>query len=189
MELSDPATPDPTTTNNNATNRRKSTRTKQKPILLQEDPYVSNVSNGSTKRKRAETRDEDSADQEDIVDESSMDESDGDPDEEELKEKRRRAPKPKKPSSKPVAKKPKTTNAPTTKLAVRPATNGAKNAPKPKKARARSNTATSAIGTGLYGTLESMISSALPLLIAASSRSILSSTYAGRSCGGLDDAL
>lgn len=163
MELSDPTTPDPTA-NNNATSRRKSTRTKQKPVLLQEDPYVSNVSNGSSKRKRAEMHDEDSADQEDDIpnEESSLDESDGDPDEEELKEQRRRAPKIKKAPSKPVAKKPKTMNAPTTKLAVRPAVNGAKRAPKPIKPRARSITATTDIGTGLYGLLDCIISLALP---------------------------
>lgn len=158
MELSDPAAPDPTP--NNATTQRKSARNRQKPVLLQEDPYVSKISNGSTKRKRADLRDKDSPDPLDDAsdEETSLDESDGDPDEEELKEKRekrRRASKTKKVTSKPAAKKPKTARAPTTKLVVRPAVNGTKNAPKPKKPQARSNTVVSHSGTGLYGTWKS----------------------------------
>lgn len=155
MELSDPASPNPPAPND-ATTRRKSARTRQKPLLLQEDPYVSNVGNGSTKRKRADLRDRDSPDPLDDVsdEETTFDESDGDPHEEELKEKRRKASKSKKENaaSKPAAKKPKTVNAPTTKLAVRPAINGTKNAPKTKKPRARSNTVVSDGGTGLYCT-------------------------------------
>lgn len=158
MELSDPAPPDPTTPND-ATNRRKSARTRQKPVYLQEDPYVSNVSNGSTKRKRADMRDGNSPDPlNDLSDEeTSLDESDGDPHEEELKEKRRKASRAKKASSKPAAKKPKTISAPTTKLPVRPAINGTKKAPKPKNPRARSDTAIPDNGTGLYCTWKPLI--------------------------------
>ena len=158
MELSDPANADPTIPNN-ATTRRKSARTRQKPVLLQEVPDVSNASNGSTKRKRADLRDRDSPDPlDDISDEeTSLDESDGDPHEEELKEKRTKASRDRKAAPKPAAKKPKTVSAPTTKLAVRPAINGTNSAPKPKKPRARSNTVVSDSGTGLYCTWNSPV--------------------------------
>lgn len=120
---------------------------------------MSSVSNGSTKRKRADLRDRASPDPLDDVsdEETSSDDSDGDPDEEELKEKRMKASRARKAASKPAAKKPKTASAPTTKLAVRPAMNGTKNAPKPKKPRARSNTVVSDSGTGLYCTRSSPV--------------------------------
>lgn len=151
MELSDPLTPDPS----GATNRRKSTRTRQKPVLLQEDFSTTRSNSGSNKRKRTEPRSEESADnEEDNIsdDESSPEESDGDPDQEELKERKRRAPKPKKTQIKPSAKKPKVDNTTTTtKLAVRPAMNGTKKASKPKKPPARSIADASEDVTGLYG--------------------------------------
>ena len=188
MELSDPATSN-VTGNNAAPNRRKSSRTKQKPVLLQEDPSLLYVSNGSSKRKRADTRGGDAASlQEDASDESSPEESDGDPDEEELKEKRRRASRSKKISSKPVAKKAKITNALSTKLAVRPAMNGVKKAPKPRQPRARSQNGASDIGTGLYGMLGYLSSLELQLLILESGNILLSAHF-GWSGGRLDDAL
>lgn len=82
--------------------------------------------------------------------ETSPEDSDGDADEEEVKEKHRRAAKSKKIPSKPAAKKPKTAAATTTKLAVRPATNGFKKPAKPKKPRARANLTVADDGTGLY---------------------------------------
>jgi len=148
MELSDPATPDTSLELHDPSNRRKSGRTRQQPVLLQQDPNLSQVSNGnSAKRKRAELRggdlDELSADE--LDEESSSDESD--PDEEELKERRRKT---KKAPPKPAAKKPKTGSATTTTLAVRPAVNGLKTASKPKKPSARPVKNAADGGTGLY---------------------------------------
>ena len=149
MELSDPASPKYSA--NDAINRRKSGRAKQKPVLYQQDPNISIVSNASGKRKRAELQGGDVVnDNEDgSEEESTVSESDGDPDEEELKEKRRRVAKSKKGHSKPAAKKPKTSADATTKLPMRPATNGVKKA-KTWKPRARQNAAVED-GTGLYG--------------------------------------
>lgn len=153
MELSDPLSPDPASISS-ATSRRKSTRTKQKPVLLQEEVSTPTVNSGNNKRKRTELRGGNSVDNEDNLSESenSPQESDGDPDEEELKERRRRAPKAKKPQTKPAAKKPKVGHTiTTTKLAVRPAINGTKKASKPKKPPARSSADISDSGNGLYG--------------------------------------
>ncbi|MCJ1396812.1 hypothetical protein MMC11_000002 [Xylographa trunciseda] len=144
MELSDPATPATT----DAPNRRKSARSVQKPISYQQDLNASIGGTGSGKRKRGETTDVD-IDADPLGDETSSDENESDPDEEELKEQRRRAPKVKRVQDKPVAKKPKNTRAPTTSLAMRPATNGVKKPSKPRKPRAKQNT-TDPDETGLY---------------------------------------
>ncbi len=152
MERSDPATDDPTSSTNGATNRRRSGRTVHKPVLLQEDPNVSQVSNGNGKRKRTDIRGGDMTDaqDDDSEEETSPEDSDDNADEEEVKEKNRKAAKSKKAASKPTAKKPKTTAGATTKLAVRPATNGFKKPAKPRKPRARANFTVADDGTGLY---------------------------------------
>lgn len=140
MELSDPGS-------SNAINRRKSGRAVKKPELFQDDPAT--LSAGSAKRKRADRaggEDEDMGD--DASDEDSVDESDGVADEEELKERRRRSRRAKKVQSKPVAKKPKTVNG-MGKLAIRPAPNGVKKAPRPKKSHPRPSAAEET--DGLYG--------------------------------------
>ena len=150
MELSDPATRAGDFGANDSTNRRKSGRPKQQPVLLQQDP---NANIGSVKRKRAELRNEvDDPDRENVSeDEESLEDSEGEADEEELKEKRKKT-RTKKLSSKPAAKKARLSNNSTTKLAVRPATNGVKKPSKPRKPRARVTSATEEDGTGLYGT-------------------------------------
>ena len=85
-----------------------------------------------------------------LGEETSSDENESEPDEEELKEKRRRAPRVKKAQSKPATKKPKTTTVGTTKLVMRPATNGVKKPSKPRNRSAKKNT-TDEEGSGLYG--------------------------------------
>ena len=183
MELSDPLTPDPS----GATNRRKSTRTRQKPVLLHED---FSTTSGNNKRKRTELHSNASGDNQDNIldDESSLEESDGDPDQEEVKERKRRAPRPKKPQTKPTVKKAKTNNTVTTKLAVRPAMNGTKKASKPKKPPIRSVGDASDDGTGLYGIfVRAMIISYKANSV--SSRSIFSRAHSGCCCCRLDDAL
>ena len=150
MELSDPATPDNSALTD-ATNRRKSGRARQKPVTLYEESSVLQVGNGSAKRKRAEPRggEEENVEEEPEEDES-LEESESDPDEEELKERRKRAAKSKKAPNKPAAKKPKTARNTTTNLAIRPAANGVKTAPRHRKPRARQSTVIDD-GTGLYG--------------------------------------
>ena len=152
MERSDPATPEPISGANGATHRRRSGRTVHKPVLLQEDPNVSQITNGNGKRKRIDIRGGDviDVDGEDSEGEITPEDSDGDPDEEELREKTRRAPRPKKVRGKPAAKKPKTTAMTMTKLAVRPATNGIKKSTRTKKPRARANFIVAENGTSLY---------------------------------------
>lgn len=153
MEISDPVTPD-LDSNSSATNRRKSTRTRQKPVLLQEDLNTTRPSDNSNKRKRTELRDGASSDNRNNIsdDESRTAESDGDPDEEELRERRRKISRTKKIQTKPSAKKPKVSNAMTkTKLAVRPAVNGTKKISKPKNSTTRSKDGTPDNGVGLYG--------------------------------------
>ena len=145
MELSDPATPAIA----DAPNRRKSGRAIQKPVLYQQDPNLSAVSNGSGKRKRTIPAEVDT-DVDPMGEETSSDENESEPDEEELKEKRRRAPKAKNAQRKPAAKKPKTATVGTTKLVMRPATNGVKRPSKPRKRSATKNTADGE-GSGLYG--------------------------------------
>lgn len=151
MEPSDPATPDTSVDMNGTASRRKSGRAKQKPVLLNKDPNITQVSVSSGKRKRADTRVENVDESSDTEgQESSADESD--PDEEELKEKRRKAQRSKKPSAKPAAKKPKITGPGiTTNLAVRPAVNGVKKTAKPRQPRARPVKNVADDGTGLYG--------------------------------------
>ncbi|KAL9112506.1 MAG: hypothetical protein Q9187_007767, partial [Circinaria calcarea] len=146
MELSDPATSEM-----DATNRRRSGRATQKPALYQQDPNIAIRSNGNGKRKRAVTVEVELEDED--VEESSPDESEGDPDEEELKEKRKKASKLKPTPKKPAAKRSKTVTNTAMKLPMRPATNGVKKTPKPRKPRARQNTDTADEGSedsGLY---------------------------------------
>ena len=152
MDRSSPATPDPSSNANGATNRRRSGRTVHKPVVLQEDPNVSQITNGNGKRKRTDIRGGDMTEVQDdnSEGETSPEDTGGDADEEEVKEKTRRAAKLKKAQSKRTAKKPKTTVGTTTKLAVRPATNGFKKPAKPKKPRARANLTVIDDGTGLY---------------------------------------
>ena len=146
MELSDPVTPDA-----DATNRRKSGRAKQRTVFYQQDPNLSIVSNGSGKRKRAEPVDvEENGDS--AEEESSGEESDGDPDEEELKERRRKSSKAKTGRTRPAAKKQRSANNTTTKLVMRPASNGIKKVPKPKKPPVQKNVGDdSHEDAGLYG--------------------------------------
>ena len=153
MEPSDPAaTSSSPAAPNDATNRRRSGRAKHQPVLFHEDPNIPQSSLTNGKRKRAQARgvtgDEPSSEEEE---EEESAEGESDPDEEELKERRRKATKAKKPSSKPVAKKPKTNGATTTKLPVRPASNGFKKPAAPKKVRARPNLAVVEDESGLYG--------------------------------------
>ena len=157
MELSDPATP-----GTDAINRRKSGRAKQKPLLYQQDPNIPIVSNGSGKRKRAESVAVDANDVDNVDDseeESITDESDGDPDEEELKEKRRTEAKAKTALTRPLTKKPKKTPSATTNLPMRPATNGVKKVSKPRKPRAkpRTNNIAETDEEGLFGELTASI--------------------------------
>ena len=151
MDLSDPATPNGSVDMNGTTNRRKSGRIRQKPVLINKDPNIAQISSSGAKRKRADTVREEveelsDADQDD---ESSPDESD--PDEEELKERRRRANRTKKASTKPVTKKPKPGPGLTTNLVVRPAVNGVKKTSRPKQPRARPVRNAADNGIGLYG--------------------------------------
>ena len=152
MEPSDPAaTSSSPAAPNDATNRRRSGRAKHQPVLFQEDPSIPQSSFVNGKRKRTQLRADDTAGEEPSSEEEESAEGESDPDEEELKERRRKAPKAKKPSSKPVAKKPKTNGATTTKLPVRPASNGFKKPAAPKKSRARPNPAIVEDESGLYG--------------------------------------
>lgn len=151
MELSDPAVSSPSPTNNDATNRRRSGRTKQQPVLYQKDPNIFYSSSGGEKRKRVASHGGDAQGQDvDSEDESDPEGSDSGPDEEELKERRKKIMKARKPSDRPASKKPKTTATITTKLPVRPATNGFKKPAKPKKTRARPSAAVPDEDGGLY---------------------------------------
>ena len=150
MDLSDSVTPDTSLDMTSTNNRRKSGRAIRKPVLLNKDPNIPQVSVGnSTKRKRVDAVQDlvDSSDPE-SEDEASDDESD--PDEEELKERRRKASKTKKAPIKSVAKKPRTGRGLTTSLAVRPATNGVKRNARPKPARAHPVKNAQDNATGLY---------------------------------------
>lgn len=151
MELSDPASPDNSALTD-APNRRKSGRARQKPVTLYEASSVLQVGNGSAKRKRAEPRSGvvENVEEEEPEGDESLEESESDPDEEELKERRKRAARSKKPPKKPAAKKPKTARNTTTNLAIRPAANGVKAAPRPRKQQVRQSTVIDD-GTGLYG--------------------------------------
>ena len=157
MELSDPITPEYNPGEGNATNRRKSARTRQKPVLLQDDVTTSRSSNVNGKRKRRDNEGGGATESDHDLsgEDSSPLESDGDPDEEELKEKRRRAPRAKRAQGKPAAKKPKTTGVKTASLPVRPAINGSQKTSRPKKPQAKSNRADLNDNTGFFGTLAS----------------------------------
>ena len=151
MELPDPAASSSSPTNNDATNRRRSGRTKQQPVLYQKDPNILYSSSGGEKRKRVASHGGDVHRQDvDSEDESDPEGSDSGPDEEELKERRKNIFKARKPSDRPASKKPKTAAAITTKLPVRPATNGFKKPAKPKKTRARPSAAVPDEDGGLY---------------------------------------
>ena len=156
-ELSDPATPDTSIDMNGAANRRKSGRARQKPVLLNKDPNIPQVSSGSGKRKRADARVEDVEDLSDDENESSQGESD--PDEEELKERRRKAVRSRKTPTKSAAKRVKTGPNLNTNLAVRPAVHKARKAAKPKSSRARPIKNAADAGSGLYGETESLVRS------------------------------
>lgn len=151
MELSDPAIPQASSSPSDATTRRKSGRVRNKPVLLQTDPNLSIVPNGNTKRKRNIDDEEPEIDHLD-TEESSSEGSDGDPDEEELKEKRRQS-RSKRAPIKPAAKKTKTSQPKITNLPVRPAVNGTKKPSKPRRTRAKPNTAMADPGTGLFSEL------------------------------------
>ncbi|KAL8815909.1 MAG: hypothetical protein Q9191_008407, partial [Dirinaria sp. TL-2023a] len=146
MELSDPVAPSSSPATNDATNRRRSGRARQQPVLYQPDPTIPKSSSASAKRKRTELRGGD-VDGDDDVSESESDPavSESDPDEEELRDRRKKA---KKAPSKPAVKKPKTLK--TTKLAVRPATNGVTKPVKAKKPRARPSAVAALDEGGLY---------------------------------------
>ena len=148
MELSDPITPPASSSPDHAT-RRKSGRVKHKPVLLNNDPTASISSYNSGKRKRADTMEMLDANGS-IGDETSLDEEESDPDEEEMKEKRRKS-RSKKSTEKPAAKKPKTAKLQSTTLPVRPAVNGVKKPPKPRRPRPQALAAISDQETGLFG--------------------------------------
>ncbi|KAL8778366.1 MAG: hypothetical protein Q9213_007454, partial [Squamulea squamosa] len=147
MEPSDPISPPASSSPNDAA-RRKSGRVKHKPVLLNIDPNASISSYNSGKRKRADTLEQPDINGA-IGEETSLDEDDGDPDEEEMKEKRRKS-RSKKSSGKPAAKKPKTAKSQSTSLPVRPAVNGVKKPPKPRRPRPQANAAISDNETGLF---------------------------------------
>ena len=152
MDPSDPAVPSSSPSNNDATNRRRSGRAKQQPVPYWKDPNIPQSSSSGEKRKRNASRNGDMNGQDDDSEEESEPQgSESGPDEEELKKRRRKAPRPRKPASRPTSKKPKTAISMTTKLPVRPATNGFKKPAKPKKSRARSSAAVLDKDSGLYG--------------------------------------
>jgi cohesin complex subunit SA-1/2 len=148
MDLSDPTTPNSSIDMNGTANRRKSGRVRQKPVLLNKDPNIPQITSSGAKRKRADTfvKDVGGLSDGDMDEESSPEESD--PDEEELKERRRRT---KKAPSKPASKKPKAGSGLSMNLAVRPAINGVKKTSRPKQPRARPVKNAADDGTGLYG--------------------------------------
>ncbi|KAL8945751.1 MAG: hypothetical protein Q9222_007756, partial [Ikaeria aurantiellina] len=148
MELSNPGSAPASSSPNDATTQRKSGRVKHQPVLLQNDPNISIMTNSSAKRKRAVTIDQDDVNGQESQ-ESSLDESDGDPDEEEMKERRRKS-RSKKATVKPAPKKAKTNKSSTAHLPMRPAVNGIKKASKPKRPQARPNAALADEGVGLY---------------------------------------
>ncbi|KAI4119552.1 MAG: hypothetical protein LQ345_000549 [Seirophora villosa] len=148
MELSDSVTPQASSSPNDPTSRRKSGRVKQKPVLLQTDPYASTLPNGSGKRKRTPNMEENGLD--DIEsEETDPDENDEDPDEEELKERRRKS-RSKKTSAKRAAKKARITAPKSTSLPVRSAVNGVKKPPKSRRPRTVPNAVADDDGTGLF---------------------------------------
>lgn len=136
-----------------APNRRRSGRTVKQPILYQADPKISIPTNGTAKRKRAQRAESEVQDAEEDMDDEGSDE-DSEP--EEMKASKRKA---KKAPRKPAAKKIKTAPPGGLTLAMRPAPNGVKkpSKPKPRKARPGVTMASGAEGTGLYGTLVSIM--------------------------------
>ena len=151
MALSDPATPDTSLDRIDISSRRKSGRATQKPVLLNKDPNIPQVSMGSNgKRKRADPPPRDEVDSSNPESENETSDDESDPDEEELKDRRRKTQRPKKAPNRSVAKKPRTGAAVTTSLAVRPAINGVKKIARPKQPRARPVKDAEDNGTGLY---------------------------------------
>ena len=151
MDLSDPETPDTSLDMTSTNNRTKSGRAIRKPVLLNKDPNIPQVSVGnSAKRKRVDVPVQDLVDSSDPESEDEASDNESDPDEEELKERRRKASKTKKAPAKSIAKKPRTGPGLTTSLAVRPATNGVKKNAKTKQARAHPVKNVQGDATGLY---------------------------------------
>ena len=151
MDPSDPETPDTSLDMDTTTNRRKSGRAIRKPVLLNKDPNIPQVSGGTSgKRKRVDVPIQDVVDSSDAESDDQVSEDESDPDEEELKERRRKASKTNRAPSKSVAKKSRTGPALTANLAVRPATNGFKKSAKPKQPRARPSRNAEDNATGLY---------------------------------------
>ena len=149
MDQSDPATPETSVEAPDTSNRRKSGRTRQKPVLLSQDPnVVQNVRAGSAKRKLAQFQDQEEGepDADEVDDPSNNDDSD--PDEEELKERRRKAPR--KTAPKQAPKKSKVSASTATSLPVRPAINGVKKNAKPRRADTVKKGLADG-GTGLFG--------------------------------------
>ena len=148
MDHSDPATPETSVEAQDTSNRRKSGRTRHKPVLLQQDPNVTQSTRaGSAKRKLADFRDEDGNGEDGDTDEDS-EQSESDPDEEEVKERKKKATR--KVASKPAPKKSRPNDIASKSLPVRPAVNGVKKAAKPRKAPPRLS-GLGDLGSGLYG--------------------------------------
>ncbi len=145
----DLATPDTSMEDQNTTSRRKSGRAVQAPVLLSKDPSLVENNGNIGKRKRTQLRGGDAPDASDEEDDEESDQDESDPDEEELKEKRRKAAK--KATPKPAPKRSRTADPATTKLAVRPATNGTSKPAKPRKPKTRQAGPLVGDGTGLYG--------------------------------------
>ena len=151
MDPSDPETPDTSLDMDTTTNRRKSGRAIRKPVLLNKDPNIPQVSGGNSgKRKRVDAPIQDLVDSSDPESDDQVSEDESDPDEEELKERRRKASKTNKASSKSVAKKPRKGPALTKNLAVRPATNGVKKNARPEQPQAHPVRNAEDNATGLY---------------------------------------
>ena len=151
MDLSHPQTPDTSLDMTTTNNRTKSGRAIRKPVLLNKDPNIPQISVGNSgKRKRADVPLQDVVDSSDAESDEEVSDDESDPDEEELKERRRKISKTKKAPSKAVAKKPRTGPALTTDLAVRPATNGVKKNARSKQPRARPVRIADDNATGLY---------------------------------------
>lgn len=150
MDHSDPSTPDTSMEVHDTSTRRKSGRARQAPVLLSQDPKLTQRPVNGAKRKWTELRGGGSPNvwnEEDSNDESDEDESD--PDEEELKDRRKKASK--KVASKPAPKRSKTAGPTTTNLAVRPAANGVRKASRAPKSKARPSGAAAVDGSGLFG--------------------------------------
>lgn len=104
-----------------AADRRKSGRSIRKPEIFSQENYEGSIlSNGATKRKRSDNRDQLEEDDEALLEDSDSDENEDDPDEEELREKRQAA-RNRRSSGKPAPKRPRTINGGSATLAIRSA--------------------------------------------------------------------